>query len=175
MHRLASYWGPRMWVTETGSTRSRPAPCLASVPWWCQPAATARSLSGMLGLKSVRPPIRLHAGCVRAVAIAEVIRQGAVPQSVIVSGSTDKIVVISDPVTGEFIGTPFTGHRRGVRALATTALTETPIVISGDDAGVVLAWELESRALITAMYRTDQGRYTPSPLSSVERDARGWP
>ena len=98
--------------------------------------------------KPIRPPTHLHSNGVRAVALAELTRQGGVPQLVVVSGSTDETVIISDAVTGEIVYEPFTRHRKGVRALATTYLNEKPVVLSGDAAGMLLAWELESGSLI---------------------------
>jgi WD40 repeat protein len=87
---------------------------------------------------------KLHSHSVRAVSIADIAENGD-PQPLIVSGSMDKRVLVSVLATGRRHGEPFTGHRSGVRALAATSLAGTPVVISGDGAGVVLAWDLKTR------------------------------
>ena len=116
----------------------------------------------------IRKPGRLHSAGVRAVAINESIRRGEALPPVIVSGDTDARIMITDLATGELKGEPFTGHRKGIRAIATTSLGETPIVISGDQEGVVLAWGLQDRDLL------GQVPHGPGEVHAIVAQQRGY-
>jgi WD40 repeat protein len=121
------------------------------------------------GMAVIGAPRNLHPGGVRAVAIAEVVDRDGRPRPAIVSGGgTDKTVVVSLLETGERIDEPFTGHQSGVRALTATSLARMPIVISGDAAGTVLAWDLKTRESVGEV------PHGPGEVNAIAAQPRGY-
>ena len=78
-----------------------------------------------------------------AVAVAEL---GG--RSVVISGSDDGTVQVSELVTGMLIGKLFTGRITPVNAVAVAELDGRPIVISAGWDRIVRVWELASGSLI---------------------------
>jgi WD40 repeat protein len=97
------------------------------------------------------PPQRPHSeGGLRAVAIGTVAVDGEL-QPVVVSGGTGGVILVSRLRTGEIIG-EFREHRRsGIRVLTATRLGARSVILSGDDDGVVWAWDLNTRAALTTV------------------------
>jgi WD40 repeat protein len=135
------------------------------------PVAVSASGDGHVGvwdldrMVAIGAPRNLHPRGVRAVGIAEI---SGDPRPVVVSGSTDSAVVVSMLATGERIGERFAGHRSGVRALAVTSLAKMTVVISGDDDGVVLAWDLKTRELVGDV------PHGPGEVNAIAAQQRGY-
>ena len=117
---------------------------------------------------AIGAPRKLHSEGIRAVGIADGLDAGD-SQPVIVSGSTDKTIAVSLLQTGARIGAPFTGHSSAVRALAATSLARTPVVISGDDAGTVLAWNLQTRESVGEV------PHGSGEVNAITAQPRGYP
>jgi WD40 repeat protein len=120
-------------------------------------------------MTAIGAPRSLHSGGVRAVGIAEVVGDDGQSRAAIVSGGTDKTIVVSLLQTGERIGAPFTGHGSEVRALVATSLGRTQVVISGDDAGTVLAWDLANRGSVGEV------PHGPGEVNAIAAQPRGYP
>ncbi|MBG0831514.1 protein kinase [Planomonospora sp. ID67723] len=102
--------------------------------------------------EAIRDPFAGHEDSVWAVAAAQL--DG---RPVVISGGDDyyadvqrdATVGVRDLATGKPIGKPFTGHKRGVRAVAAAQLGGRPVVVSGgdddshsDNDGAVRVWDL---------------------------------
>jgi WD40 repeat protein len=61
---------------------------------------------------------------------------------VVVSGSGDQTVQVSDLATGDLVGNPFTGHTNLVNAVTVAELDGHPVVLSGSDDHTVQVWNL---------------------------------
>ena len=65
---------------------------------------------------------------------------------VAISGSSGGTVRVWDLATGAPVGDPFTGHTRGVTAVAAAELDGRPVAISGSSDRTVRVWDLAARA-----------------------------
>jgi WD40 repeat protein len=118
-------------------------------------------------MAAIGAPRKFHTEGVRAVGIAG--GPDGDRQPVVVSGSMDTTVVVSFLQTGARCGVPFTGHASGVRALASTSLARRPVVISGDDAGRVLAWDLYTHESVGEV------PHGPGEVNAITAQQRGYP
>ncbi|MGN9759747.1 AAA family ATPase [Streptomyces sp. SD31] len=67
-------------------------------------------------------------------------------REVVVTGSVDKTLRISDLATGQPVGRPMTGHTRKVDAVACTTLDGRPVAVSGSSDTTVRVWDLAACA-----------------------------
>ncbi|EWC64162.1 High-affnity carbon uptake protein Hat/HatR [Actinokineospora spheciospongiae] len=91
------------------------------------------------------PPYTGHTAWIRAVATSRL----AGGEPVVVSAAADAAGIhVWDVVRKEPVSAPFDGHAQPVRALTAVDFAGRRVVVSADDGGTVLAWDLETGELV---------------------------
>ncbi|WP_326826299.1 serine/threonine-protein kinase [Streptosporangium sp. NBC_01756] len=107
------------------------------------PASPVRTPSTVPFGMPVGKPFTGHTTSVTAVAVAQL---GGRP--VVVSGSKDETVRVSDLATGAPVGRPFIGHGDWIWSVAVAQLEGRPVVVSGSKDETVRVWDLATGTLV---------------------------